>query len=126
MSDLSDYLENALLDHIRGGTTYTAPSGLYVKMHTGAAGEAGTANAAGETTRVAATFGTAASGGSISNTVAVQWTGVSTTETWSHFSVWDASTAGNCLFVGALDASKALTSGEDAEFAIGALTLALQ
>ena len=120
MTAMSDYLENALLDHVLRNTAYTSPTTVYVKLHTGAPGEAGTANAAGETTRVAATFG-AASGGTISNSAAIQWSSVSTTETYSHISIWDHLTAGNCLLVGALSSSKAVTSGEDAEFAIGDL-----
>ena len=101
------------------------PSGLYFKAHTGDPGEDATANAAGETTRQQVTFGTAASGGSISNTAEAEWTNVSTTETWTHGSIWDAATGGNPLFKGALTAGKALTAGEDAKFAVGDLTLTL-
>lgn len=121
---LSDFLENALLDHIRGGTAYTQPTSLHVKLHTGAPGEAGTANAAGETTRKTVTFG-AASGGSMANNAEVLWENVSTTETYTHFSVWDAATGGNNLGAGALDSSVAVTAGEDARFAVGALTWSL-
>lgn len=35
--------------------------------------------------------------------------------------IWDASTAGNLLYVGSLAASKTINSGDSAEFAIGAL-----
>ena len=41
----SNYLDNAWANTIRGGgngTTYTAPAAVYVKLHTGAAGEDGT------------------------------------------------------------------------------------
>lgn len=121
---LSDFLENALLDHIRGGTAYAQPTSLHVKLHTGAPGEAGTANAAGETTRKTVTFG-AASAGSMANNAEVLWASVSTTETYTHFSVWDAATGGNNLGAGALDSSVAVTAGEDARFAVGALTWSL-
>jgi hypothetical protein len=105
-------LANAILNHLRGGTTWTAPAGLYVKLHTGDPGSAGANNAAaGSTTRVQATFGTAASGGSISMTgTAPSWTNGGTSETISYISVWDASTAGNFLFSAALTASQAWAS----------------
>lgn len=107
---LSDYLENKLLDHLRG-VSYTAPSGLYVKLHTGDPGEAGTGNAAGETTRQQATFA-AASGGAMTTSGTVTWTNVAAAETISHISIWDASTAGNCLGSGALSASKTVAIGD--------------
>ena len=122
MSAASDYAENKILDHIVGTTSWTMPTNTYVKMHLGAAGEAGTANPAAETTRVVTSFGAAASG-TCSNDAEIAWTSVSTTETWTHFSIWDNLTAGNCLIVGALTASVALTAGDDAKFAVGALTV---
>lgn len=118
----SNYAENKILDVIGANATFTAPAGVYVKMHLGDPGEDCTGNPAAETTRSAASFGAAASG-SMANDAAISWTSVSTTETWSHFSIWDASTAGNPLAYGALSASKALTAGDNAEFAIGALTV---
>lgn len=109
---LSNFLEDELLDHIRG-SAYTSPSSLNVKLHTGDPGEAGTSNAAGETTRKVVTFA-AASGGSMSGSGSpvAEWTNVSTTETITHFSIWDNISAGNCLGSGALNASAALTAGD--------------
>jgi hypothetical protein len=47
-------LANKILDHLRGGTAWTQPAGIYVKLHTADPGAAGaTAAAAGSTTRVA-------------------------------------------------------------------------
>lgn len=123
MSALTNYLENKLLDHITGVAAYTMPSGLYVKLHLGDPGEDATANPATETTRAAAAFVTNAASGTISNTTAITWTGVSTTETVTHVSIWDASTAGNPLMKGALSASKALTAGDNLTIAIGDLDL---
>ena len=47
---------NKFLDLLRG-TAFTAPSGLYVKLHTGDPGASASANASANTTRVAITFG---------------------------------------------------------------------
>ena len=42
---ITTYLANKWLDLVRG-VAFTAPTGLYVKLHTGDPGPAGTANAA--------------------------------------------------------------------------------
>ena len=118
----SNYAEVEILDWLAGNGAPAAVANVYVKMHLGDPGEDCTGNPAVETTRAAASFGAAAAG-SVANDVAVTWTNVSTSETWSHFSLWDASTAGNPLAYGALSASKALTATDNAEFAIGALTV---
>ncbi len=115
----SNYLENAWLNTLRG--TSFSVANTYVKLHIGDPGEDCTGNPAGETTREEVTFA-AASGGSMSSNNVVTWTNVSTTETYSHFSVWDASTAGNPLGYAALTASKSITAGDDATFPSGQLT----
>jgi hypothetical protein len=125
MSALSDYSENALLNTFRGGgagTSYTAPANVYVKLHTGAPGEAGTGNAATETTRVEVTFA-AASAGSMASSNTPEWTNVAASETYSHISLWDNSTAGNCLWAGGLSAGQAVTAGDT--FRLTSLTLTL-
>lgn len=120
MSDASDFAENEIADWIGANGAPSAVTNVYVKLHIGAPGDDGTANAATEATRQEATFG-AASGGAISLSATVSWTNVSTTETYSHWSLWDASTAGNCLAVGALDSSVAVTAGDN--FDLTALTI---
>jgi hypothetical protein len=104
-------LANAWLNMLRG-TAFSAPAAIYVKLHTGDPGAAGASNAAaGSTTRVAATH-SAASAGAIALSNAPQWTNGGTSETISHISVWDASTAGNFLFSAALTTSKAWASSD--------------
>jgi hypothetical protein len=117
---ISNYAEVALLDTLRNQSFAVAAS--YVKLHTGDPGEAGTSNAATEATRKAVTW-SAASSGSISSSGTLEWTNVSTTETYSHWSLWDASTSGNCLWSGGLASSAAVTAGDT--FQITSLTLTL-
>jgi hypothetical protein len=117
---ISNYAELALLNTLRN--TSFAVTAVYLKLHTGDPGEAGTSNAATETTRKAVTFA-AASSGSMTSSATVEWTNVSTTETYSHWSLWDASTSGNCLWSGALASSAAVTAGDT--FQITSLTLTL-
>ena len=104
----------------------TSPTNVWIKLHTGDPGEAGTANAATETTRVQASFA-AASGGSISTNADLDWTSVSTTETYSHVTMLDTvgPAGGNVLAKAALTASKAVTAGDDFKIASGDLTFTL-
>jgi phosphopantothenoylcysteine synthetase/decarboxylase len=104
---------NAWLNCIRAsGATRTVVAGTWVKLHTGDPGAAGASNAAvGSTTRVALTQA-AASGGAIAmNGTAPVWTNGGTSETITHISVWDDSSAGNFLYSVALTASQAWVSG---------------
>jgi len=119
---ISNYAELKILDHLTGRAAWTAPSTVYIKLHTGDPGEDATSNAATETTRKAASW-SAASSGSIATSATIEWTNVSTTETYSHWSAWDASTAGNALWSGALSSSASVTAGDT--FQITSLTLSL-
>lgn len=121
---ISDYLEDKLLDLVFNATAYSGQATVYVKLHTGDPGEDGTGNAATETTREAATFGAAASG-SLSSDADISWADVAATETYSHISLWDASTAGNCLWTGGLSASKSVTAGDTFTLADGDLVVSL-
>ena len=117
---ISNYAELKLLDTL--GNTSFAVAAAYIKLHLGDAGEDGTASPAAETTRKLVSW-SAASAGSKASSATLSWTNVSSTETYTHWSMWDASTAGNCLWTGALSASAAVTAGDT--FEITALTLSL-
>lgn len=115
---LSSTVANAMLNALCRNTTWTQPTAVWVKLHVADPGGAGTTSPAGNTTRQQATFGTVAAGGTISNTVAVAWTSVSTSEDYTHFSAWDASTSGNFLFSGAVTANP-VTSGDNFTIQVG-------
>ena len=104
-------LANKVLDGVTRTGTFPTAGTLFVKLHTGDPGSAGTTNASAVTTRSAATFGSAASGGvgTMTNTPSWSMTG---TETISHISLWDASSAGNFLWSVALTASKSVSNGD--------------
>ena len=121
---VADYAEDALLNLTFNATAYSGQSTVYVKLHTGDPGEACTSNAATETTRQAVTFG-ASSGGTVTSDSAATWASVSTTETYSHVSLWDAAAAGNALWYGALTASRSVTAGDTFSIASGDLTVSL-
>jgi hypothetical protein len=113
---------NEIAEYVVGKGAPTSIAACWVKLHTGAVGASGTGNPATETTRVAATFG-AASGGAITNSADIDWTGVAATETITHVSLWDASTAGNFIASIALAASASLSAGGDLTIAAGDLDL---
>lgn len=104
---------NSWLNVLRG-TAYTGLAGLFVKLHTGDPGAAGTTSPSAVTTRNALTLN-AASGGSctLSSLAAFSMTA---TETISHVSVWDNVSAGNFIFSAALTASKAVNNGDTLTF----------
>src|SRR5690242_19194670 len=93
----------------------------WVKLHVGAPGSAGTANAATETTRKQVTWA-AASGGSVANSASVTWSSIAGSQDATHFTLWTASTAGTFGASGTITAN-AYTAGDDYTIAIGGLTL---
>lgn len=140
MSNMSDFLENELIDHLFRGGAYTAPATLYFALFTAAPSDAGggTEVTGGSYARVAVTpnstnfantqnSGTGAStgtGGQTSNLTAITFP--APTANWgvvTHFGVFDASTSGNLLAHAALTASKTVNNGDAApSFGAGAFT----
>jgi hypothetical protein len=121
---LASGVANSILDALCRSVAWSEPAEFWVKLHTGDPGAAGAGNAAGETTRKQATF-SAASGGAITTSAALEWTNVSTSETYSHVSFWSASAAGTFLGSDALNASKAVVAADNFTIAAGDLDLDL-
>lgn len=121
---LSSTVANAILNALCRSTAWTEPDAVWIKLHIGDPGSAGTSNPATETDRIQATFGTNASGGAISNTAVLTWTAVAASEDYTHYSAWDASTSGNFLFSGTMTAN-AVTANDDFEIPIGDLDVTL-
>lgn len=117
---ISNYAELKLLDTL--SNTSFAVASTYVKLHNGDAGEDGTSSPATETTRKLVSWSSASSGSKASSAT-LSWTNVAATETYTHWSLWDAATGGNCLWTGALSASASVTAGDT--FEITSLTLSL-
>jgi hypothetical protein len=115
----SDLVANAWLDAVCNATSYSEAA-VYVQLHTGDPGSAGTSNVAGETDRVQASFSAAASR-AITNDAVVEWLAVSTNETYTWISLWDASTSGN--FLGRDDLSS--TAGDTFRIPVGDLDMSV-
>ena len=119
---LSAYLCNSFLDALGNATAYSVAV-PYIKLHTGDPGAAGTANAATETTRKAASFG-AATAGAINSDADISWTNIAGSQDASHFTAWDNLTAGNFLFSGTITANP-YTAGDTYTISSGNLSASL-
>lgn len=124
----SNYLETEILDHVFGGAAYTAPSTLYLALHTADPAEDGSGTEVSTSgtayARTAVTFTT--SGNTTSNTSAVEFsTATANFGTVSHVAVWDASTAGNMLAYAALTSSKTIETGDVFRVPAGDLDITL-
>jgi len=127
MSAISDYLENALLNHIRGGTAFAQPGGLYLALYTAAPSDAGggTEVAGNGYARQLVAFGAAASG-TMANSAQEQFT--ASGGNWgsiTHAAIFDAVSAGNMLWHGALTTARTVNDTDTLTFAIGDITFTL-
>ena len=131
MANASDHLEVQLRNHLFRTATFAKPAALYVALHTADPTDAGT--------------GAEVTGGAYArvqrNPLDANWTAASATDgattnaadivypaptaNWgvvTHFSLWDAATAGNMLAHGPLTTPRTINSGDPApSFAAGAL-----
>lgn len=122
--NMSAGVANSTLALILNGTAFSGFSTPFVQLHTGLPGAAGTTNIAGNNTRQATGAFAAPSGGSTTNSSAINWTSVSTSETYSHVSVWSAVTSGTFICSGSISAS-AITAGQNFQIPAGGMTVSL-
>jgi hypothetical protein len=127
MAEMSNYLENALINASLRATTFTAPSVVYVGLYTTDPTDAGTGTevSGGSYARQSATFGAPSNG--VSTTTA-DITFPQCTSSWgtvSHIGILDALTTGNLLYHTPLTTSKAIDTGDLFKIASGSLTVTL-
>lgn len=129
---LSATIANDFLEWLfNASATSAAPTNIWIQLHTADPGASGTTAVAGNATRkdLTAAMGTAASG-AITNTSAITWTSgeVDTSEDYTHWALFDASTAGTFLCSGTMTANAVVVGNEftipvgdlDASFATAA------
>jgi hypothetical protein len=127
MAEISNYLENALINATLRNTTFTSPAAVYISLHTADPTDAGSGTevSGGSYIRQAATFGAPSNG--VSTTTA-DITFPQATANWGTIGwigIWDAQTTGNLLYHTALDTSKAIDNGDIFKIASGSLTVTL-
>ena len=123
--NLSNYLEDKLLDHFLGTTAYTMPTTVYVGLYTVVPTDAGggTQVTGGSYARQTAVFSAAASG-TTSNTANIDFAGMPAATTVA-IGVFDALTAGNLLLWGTLTANKTTDAGDTLRIATGDLDISI-
>lgn len=125
----SDFTEIKILDALLNQTNWTAPTAIYLSLHTASLVDAGTGTevSGGSYARQAITTQfNAASGtsGALSNTGNITFT--TATGSWGTVTdagIWDAASSGNNLMAGALSASKTVGSGDTFQVDTGNLTV---
>jgi hypothetical protein len=127
MAELSDYLENKLLDHVLRGTSYTSPTTVYVGLYTSDPGDdnSGTECTGGAYARQILSV-TTASGGVVTSSADVTFP--QATDAWgtiSHIGLLDAVTSGNLLMHTPLTTSRAIETGDILKISTGSLTASL-
>lgn len=125
MSAMSDYLENKVLDHVLGTTSYTMPTTVYIGLSTGSFADdnSGTELSGSGYARQSIAFDAAASG-TTDNTSNVDFPAA--TGSWgtvSHYGLFDALTGGNLLIHGAFTTSKTVATGDILRVAAGELDI---
>lgn len=122
MAEMSDFLEDELLDHVFRNLAYASPASVHLSLHTAdpTDSDAGTElPVANGYARLAITFG-APAGGIISNTGALTFTASGGDwGTITHAGIYDAAAAGNLLMHTPLDQSEVVNDGGSLTFAIG-------
>ena len=127
MAEISNYLENALINGTLRATTFTAPAAVYVSLHTADPTDAGTGTevSGGSYIRQAATFAAPSNGASATSADITFPQATANWGTIGWIGIWDAQTTGNLLYHTALDASKAIDNGDIFKIASGSLTVTL-
>jgi hypothetical protein len=135
MTAMSDYVENALVNWLRGTTFPVVPANVYVALYTTATDDAGggtEVSTGGGTLYARVAVPTAAGSwdatvggdGHTQNTGAITFpTAGASWGTISHVGIRDLSAGGNLLYHGALTTPKAVGAGDTFSFAAGALDI---
>jgi hypothetical protein len=127
MAEMSNYLENALINVTLRATSYTAPTTVYLALYTTDPTDADTGTECSGTSyvRQAVTFG-APSNGVSTNSAAIEFPQAGGAwGTITHIGIRDALTTGNLLYHSPLDASKTIATGDVFRIAVGSLSVTL-
>lgn len=139
MSQMSDYLENQVVDHIFRTAAFTKPTVLAVGLLTAAPSDVGGGtevtgnayarvslnplNANWNATQGGTTGASSGTGGVTANATTITFP-TPTPAGWgtvTHFGLYDAASAGNLILWGTLTASKVINSGDSVTFPAGSL-----
>lgn len=127
MSSASNYLKTAIIDGVLRGTTYTAPTTVYIALYsdTQTDADAGTELSGNGYARIAIAFD-ADTAGVTQNTSELVWT--ASGGAWSGAVSWgirDASSAGNLLVHSTLTTTRTLSDGDTLTLAAAELDITI-
>lgn len=127
MAEMSNFLEDALINATLRATTYTSPATVYVSLWTSDPTDAGSGTevSGGSYARTAVTFGAPSNGVTTNNADVTFPTATASWGTVGWIGINDALTSGNLLYHTALDTSKAIDSGDIFKIASGNLSVTL-
>ena len=127
MSEISTYLENALINATLRNTTYTSVATVYVSLWTSDPTDAGSGTevSGGSYARTSVTFGAPSSGVSLNSADVTFPTATGSWGTVGWIGINDAATSGNLLYHTPLDVAKAITTGDVFKIATGNLSVEL-
>lgn len=128
MSEMSNYLENAIVNATLRATTFTSPATVYAALYLTDPGEGntGTEVSGGSYARTAITFGAPSNGVSTNSGAVTFPTATGTWGTVTHIGIMDAAGTGNLLYYSPLNASKSIASGDVFAFSIGNISVTLE
>jgi len=127
MSEMSNYLENALINGTLRATSYTAPTTVYVALYTTDPTDAdtGTEVTGGSYARQSVTFASPSNGVTTNSADITFPTATAAQGTVTHIGIRDALTSGNLLYHTPLDASKTIDLGDIFKITTGNLSVTL-
>jgi hypothetical protein len=127
MAEMSNFLENALINATLRNTTYTSVATVYVSLWTSDPTDAGSGTevSGGSYARTAVTFGAPSNGASTNSADVTFPTATAGWGTVGWIGINDAATSGNLLYHSPLDSAKTIDSGDIFKISTGNLSVTL-
>jgi hypothetical protein len=129
MAEMSNFLEDALINATLRATTYTSVATVYVSLWTSDPTDAGSGTEVSTSgtgyARTAVTFGAPSNGASTNSADVTFPTATASWGTVGWIGINDAATSGNLLYHTALDTSKTIDTGDIFKISTGNLSVTL-
>jgi hypothetical protein len=127
MAEMSNFLENALINATLRATTYTSVATVYVSLWTSDPTDAGSGTevSGGSYARTAVTFAAPSNGVTLNSADVTFPTATASWGTVGWIGINDAATSGNLLYHSPLDTAKTIDSGDIFKISTGNLSVTL-
>jgi hypothetical protein len=127
MAEISNYLENAIINATLRNTAYSSPATVYVGLYTNDPTDAntGTEVSGASYSRKSVVFAAPSDGVSASSADVIFDAATTNWGTITHIGILDALTSGNLLYHTQLDASKTIDTNDIFRINSGALTVTI-